>query len=231
MLFGDAKDQVEQILAALRHRPRLGGDVRHGWAGPSPDRPPVGVPNGLPGRRPATGRTAGRRRWRPATCCVTRSAPTRHPTSKEHSVATIEAVGAREILDSRGNPTVEVEVALDDGTIARAGVPSGASTGAFEAVERRDGDKGRYLGKGVAGRRQRRHRRDRPRAHRLRGQRAAPRRPGPDRPRRHAQQGQARRQRDPRRLARRRQGRRRHRRPAAVPLRRRPERARRCPSR
>jgi enolase len=64
-------------------------------------------------------------------------------------VATIEAVGAREILDSRGNPTVEVEVALDDGTIARAAVPSGASTGAFEAVERRDGDKGRYGGKGV----------------------------------------------------------------------------------
>ncbi|MDO8106823.1 phosphopyruvate hydratase [Isoptericola sp. b441] len=64
-------------------------------------------------------------------------------------MATIEAVGAREILDSRGNPTVEVEVALDDGTIARAGVPSGASTGAFEAVERRDGDKSRFLGKGV----------------------------------------------------------------------------------
>lgn len=64
-------------------------------------------------------------------------------------MATIEAVGAREILDSRGNPTVEVEVALDDGTIARAAVPSGASTGAFEAVERRDGDKNRYLGKGV----------------------------------------------------------------------------------
>ncbi len=64
-------------------------------------------------------------------------------------MASIEAVGAREILDSRGNPTVEVEVALDDGTIARAAVPSGASTGAFEAVERRDGDKGRYGGKGV----------------------------------------------------------------------------------
>jgi len=64
-------------------------------------------------------------------------------------VASIEAVGAREILDSRGNPTVEVEVALDDGTIARAAVPSGASTGAFEAVERRDGDKKRYGGKGV----------------------------------------------------------------------------------
>lgn len=66
-------------------------------------------------------------------------------------MASIEAVGAREILDSRGNPTVEVEVALDDGTFARAAVPSGASTGAFEAVERRDGDKGRYLGKGVEG--------------------------------------------------------------------------------
>jgi enolase len=63
-------------------------------------------------------------------------------------VASIEAVGAREILDSRGNPTVEVEVALDDGTFARAAVPSGASTGAFEAVELRDGD-ARYGGKGV----------------------------------------------------------------------------------
>ena len=52
-------------------------------------------------------------------------------------MASIDAVGAREILDSRGNPTVEVEVALDDGTIARAAVPSGASTGAFEAVELR----------------------------------------------------------------------------------------------
>ena len=64
-------------------------------------------------------------------------------------MATIEEIGAREILDSRGNPTVEVELRLDDGTFARAAVPSGASTGAFEASERRDGDKGRYLGKGV----------------------------------------------------------------------------------
>ena len=64
-------------------------------------------------------------------------------------MATIEGIVAREILDSRGNPTVEVEVGLDDGTIARAAVPSGASTGAFEALELRDGDKGRYLGKGV----------------------------------------------------------------------------------
>ena len=63
-------------------------------------------------------------------------------------MAIIEALGAREILDSRGNPTVEVEVLLEDGTVGRAAVPSGASTGAFEAVELRDGAK-RYLGKGV----------------------------------------------------------------------------------
>ena len=64
-------------------------------------------------------------------------------------MALIEAVGAREILDSRGNPTVEVEVLLEDGSLSRAAVPSGASTGAFEAYELRDGDKARYLGKGV----------------------------------------------------------------------------------
>ena len=64
-------------------------------------------------------------------------------------MAVIEQVGAREILDSRGNPTVEVEVALDDGTLARAAVPSGASTGEHEAVELRDGDAKRYSGKGV----------------------------------------------------------------------------------
>ncbi|MBE3078666.1 phosphopyruvate hydratase [Clavibacter michiganensis] len=64
-------------------------------------------------------------------------------------MAAIEAVNAREILDSRGNPTVEVEVLLEDGTFTRAAVPSGASTGAFEAYELRDGDAGRYLGKGV----------------------------------------------------------------------------------
>ncbi len=64
-------------------------------------------------------------------------------------MAAIEAVTAREILDSRGNPTVEVEVLLDDYSTGRAAVPSGASTGQFEAVELRDGDKRRYLGKGV----------------------------------------------------------------------------------
>ncbi len=64
-------------------------------------------------------------------------------------MANIIGIYGREILDSRGNPTVEVEVYLDDGCMGRAAVPSGASTGAFEAVELRDGDKGRYLGKGV----------------------------------------------------------------------------------
>src|SRR5438874_10121101 len=61
----------------------------------------------------------------------------------------IESVHAREILDSRGNPTVEVEVILADGASGRAAVPSGASTGAHEAVELRDGDKSRYKGKGT----------------------------------------------------------------------------------
>ena len=61
----------------------------------------------------------------------------------------IEKVHAREILDSRGNPTVEVEITLDNGVKGRASVPSGASTGENEALELRDGDKDRFLGKGV----------------------------------------------------------------------------------
>lgn len=61
----------------------------------------------------------------------------------------IEKVVGREILDSRGNPTVEAEVTLSDGTVARGASPSGASTGEFEALELRDGDKNRYVGKGV----------------------------------------------------------------------------------
>lgn len=64
-------------------------------------------------------------------------------------MSTIEGIVAREILDSRGNPTIEVTVGLDDGTVAHAAVPSGASTGAYEAVELRDGEAGRYGGKGV----------------------------------------------------------------------------------
>jgi hypothetical protein len=71
-----------------------------------------------------------------------------HSQAKEPTVASIEAVHARQFLDSRGNPTLEVEVALDDGSIGRAGVPSGASTGAFEAVELRDGG-AEFGGKGV----------------------------------------------------------------------------------
>ena len=66
-----------------------------------------------------------------------------------YKMAVIEAVYAREILDSRGNPTLEVDVLLDDGSKGRAAVPSGASTGVHEAVELRDGDKNRYMGKGV----------------------------------------------------------------------------------
>src|SRR5438128_10768335 len=65
------------------------------------------------------------------------------------SDTSIQAIHAREILDSRGNPTVEVEVYLGNGIMGRAAVPSGASTGAHEAVELRDGDKARYLGRGV----------------------------------------------------------------------------------
>ncbi len=140
-------------------------------------------------------------------------------------MASIEAVGAREILDSRGNPTVEVEVALDDGTIARAAVPSGASTGAFEAVERRDGDKGRYLGKGVEDAVTAVIDQIGPELLGFDADRPAARRPGDARPRRHRQQGRrsaptrssASRWRSPRPP--------RTRRPAAVPLRRRPERA------
>ena len=118
----------------------------------------------------------------------------------------IAHVHGRQILDSRGNPTVEVDVRLADGSLGRAAVPSGASTGAHEAVEKRDGDKGRWLGKGVG-----------QAVAAVNGEIAAavagPRRRGPgrarrgaDRARRHRQQGAARRQRDPRRQPRRRQG-------------------------
>src|SRR5215469_1390296 len=70
------------------------------------------------------------------------------PTAGVAMTAIVDIIG-REILDSRGNPTVEVDVVLEDGSMGRAAVPSGASTGAHEAVELRDGDKKRYLGKGV----------------------------------------------------------------------------------
>src|SRR6185295_12013054 len=69
--------------------------------------------------------------------------------SSEHSMTGIADIHGREILDSRGNPTVEVDVVLEDGALGRAAVPSGASTGAHEANEKRDGEPDRYLGKGV----------------------------------------------------------------------------------
>jgi enolase len=82
----------------------------------------------------------------------TRLLMSRHQRNRRATAMTaIIDIHAREILDSRGNPTVEVDVLLDDGSFGRAAVPSGASTGAHEAVELRDGDKSRYLGKGVLG--------------------------------------------------------------------------------
>src|SRR5581483_289334 len=71
-----------------------------------------------------------------------------HRCTWEDTMAAIETVTAREILDSRGNPTLEVEVTLEDGAFGRAAVPSGASTGVHEAVELRDGEKSRFGGKG-----------------------------------------------------------------------------------
>ena len=137
----------------------------------------------------------------------------------------IDVVVAREILDSRGNPTVEVEVGLDDGSTGRAAVPSGASTGAFEALELRDGDPNRYHGKGVE------------KAVLAVIEQIGPELVGYDATEQRlidqamfdldatARQVLARRQRHPRRLARRRARRLRGLRPAAVPLPRRPERA------
>ena len=113
----------------------------------------------------------------------------------------IADIVAREILDSRGNPTVEVDVVLESGAMGRAAVPSGASTGAHEAVELRDGDKARYGGKGV-----------RKAVANVEGEifdaiggmdptEQVQDRRHPDRSRRHAEQVAARRQRDPRRVA------------------------------
>ena len=138
---------------------------------------------------------------------------------------TIELVDAREILDSRGNPTVEVDVVLGDGSVGRAAVPSGASTGAHEAVELRDGDKARYGGKGVLTAVANVTDTIAPAVYGLDAADQAGLDAGPDRARRHAEQGQSRRERDPRRLARGRPRRGGGPRPAAVPLPRRGRRA------
>ena len=128
-------------------------------------------------------------------------------------------IRGREILDSRGNPTVEVDVLLDDGVRGRAAVPSGASTGEREALELRDGDPARFLGKGVTKAVAPRQRRDSRRAHQPRLAAARPRRRD-HRPRRHADQGPAGCQRAARRVDGGAQGRRRRRRPAALRARR-----------
>ena len=134
-------------------------------------------------------------------------------------------VTAREILDSRGNPTVEVEVAVGTGDVGRAAVPSGASTGEHEALELRDGDKKRYLGKGV--RKAVANVIDviAPAVVGMDAPDQAALDAADDRARRHADQGEARRERHPRRVAGRRQGGGAGARAAALPLRRRRRRA------
>src|SRR5690554_1797531 len=92
-----------------------------------------------------TRRSSGRASWS-RICCRTRFELIQ---GDPRAMAKIKAIRAREILDSRGNPTVEADVILDNGVMGRAAVPSGASTGTREAIELRDGDKARYLGKGV----------------------------------------------------------------------------------
>ena len=130
------------------------------------------------------------------------AAPTVHPHPKEAPMTAIVDIIGREILDSRGNPTVEVDVVLEDGSIGRAAVPSGASTGAHEAVELRDGDKSALSRQGRAEGGRGRQRRDLRGARRHGRRGAGPDRPDHDRARRHAEQEPARRQRHPRRLAR-----------------------------
>src|SRR5258708_24333557 len=97
-------------------------------------------------RRDVTGKAAFSG---PMRCCRSSANRSIPAFSKEAPMTTIVDIIGREILDSRGNPTVEVDVVLEDGSMGRAAVPSGASTGAHKAVELRDGGKTRYLGKGV----------------------------------------------------------------------------------
>ena len=130
----------------------------------------------------------------------------------------VTRVHARQVLDSRGNPTVEVEVELDSGALGRAAVPSGASTGQFEAVELRDGDNTVYLGKGVLKAVENVEREIGPALTGADAGDQARRRPSAAGARRHAQQVAPRRERGARRLAGGRQGRRRRGRSAPLPL-------------
>ena len=136
------------------------------------------------------------RRWEPLV-----SRQKTHPRKFKRmgiGMAKIAFVRAIEILDSRGNPTIRVNVGLDDGTLATSSVPSGASTGENEAVELRDGDKSRYGGKGVRKAVANVVEKLAPAADRPRGRASGGDRRADDRARRHAEQGDAGRQRDPR---------------------------------
>ena len=208
------------LRAASANSPRAGPRRRRG-------RRRRGLHRNPPGPRPRTLRG-------PRPCCrckrlpelletlvafdrLAKAAPAQLDLMRRSAMTAIADIHAREILDSRGNPTVEVEVTLDSGTIGRAAVPSGASTGAHEAVEKRDGGP-RFGGRGV------RQAVDAVNGEifdalsglRCRG--PAGDRPGDDRARRHAEQGAARRQRDPRGQPRLRQGGRRRSRRTALPL-------------
>src|SRR6476659_4329009 len=176
--------------------------------------PPIGRKGstGSSGSTPwaPTASSRSRRRGRP-----TAEPPEGAPNVRYHrpAMSLIEDVTAREILDSRGNPTIEVDVALDDGALGRAAVPSGASTGEHEALELRDAEPDRYHGKGVL------HavaNVNGPIAKAVRGIDALDQRGDEER---------SRRERDPRGVARRREGGGRFVRPAALPVPRRTERA------
>ena len=144
--------------------------------------------------------TAGTPSGSPAAPTCSRSCPSK--PGEECANDSHRQVNTRQILDSRGNPTVEVDVVLEDGSLGRAAVPSGASTGAHEAVELRDGDRSKYLGKGVPKAVRGRQRRNPPGARRPGRQGPGRHRRSHDPARRHLQQGSARRQRHPRRVAR-----------------------------
>ena len=107
-------------------------------------------------------RQADREEGRVEAHCAAEASPEEGSCQRTQSMTLIDAVDAREILDSRGNPTIEVDVVLVDGSVGRAAVPSGASTGAHEAVELRDGDTARFGGKGVLTAVRERGRADRP---------------------------------------------------------------------
>ena len=189
ILLPDADRAPPRARAARDRRPRRRAAAR-GARRLRPGRGPP-APHGLGGRR----RGGHARRGVPRRVRAAVSTPIALQRSLERgaaSMTTIDSVFAREILDSRGNPTVEVEVVLEGGAMGRAAVPSGASTGEREAVELRDGDKKRYLRQGRPEGRGRGERRALGRGDRRGRARPGARRPADDRPRRHRHQEEAR---------------------------------------